>query len=104
MICWDRVHELKEEVGEDDFAEIVSLFLAETEDALGRLGATTDPEEAEALLHSLKGSALNLGFEEMSRLCREGRGAAAGGPGWEAEFARIAKAFEDSRSKLFASG
>lgn len=103
MISWDRVHELQEEVGEDDFAEIVSLFLAETEHALDQLRATTDPEEAEALLHSLKGSALNLGFEEMSRLCHEGRGAAASGPGRQAEFARIAKVFEDSRSKLFAS-
>ena len=103
MICWNRVQELKEEVGEEDFAEIVSLFLEETEAALGQLREATDAEEVGALLHSLKGSALNLGFEEMSRLCHEGAGASAGGPAWPAELARILKAFEESKDRLAAS-
>ena len=103
MICWNRVQELKEEVGEDDFTEIVSLFLEETEAALGQLKAATDAEDIAALLHSLKGSALNLGFEEMSRLCNDGTGASAGGPGWRDELARIVKVFEDSKDSLAAS-
>lgn len=31
MINWDRVAELREEVGVDDFAEIIELFLEEVD-------------------------------------------------------------------------
>ena len=36
MIDWERVAELKDEVGDDDFAEIADLFLAEVEEQLAR--------------------------------------------------------------------
>lgn len=99
MISWERVYELREEVGEDDLSEIVSLFLEETEAALGQLRVTTSPDRAGALLHALKGSALNLGFQEMGRLCSGPEG--AGVEGQEVE--RIVAVFESSKAELLAA-
>jgi len=104
MISWERIRELKEEVGEEDFAEIATLFLDETEAALAQLLSAADADEAEALLHSLKGSALNLGFEDMGLMCREGRARAAYGHGWAEEHARIARTYEASKALLLSAG
>lgn len=79
MIDWERVAALRDEVGEDGFALIVDLFLEEVSAALDRL-PQVPPAEREAVLHFLKGSALNLGFEALGTLCAEGeRRAALGG-------------------------
>ena len=100
MISVERIHELKSEVGEEDFAEILGLFVAESEDVIDRLRSVEDPAAAEELLHSLKGSALNIGFDALARLCREGAGASAGSPGWNARFAELRDTFEQSRDRL----
>lgn len=72
MIDWDRVQALRDEVGVDDFAEVVNLFLEEVDEAMTRLSAGLAPTALSAALHFLKGSALNLGFAEFARLCQEG--------------------------------
>jgi HPt (histidine-containing phosphotransfer) domain-containing protein len=72
MIDWDRVQALRDEVGADDFAEVVDLFLEEVDEALGGLTARLAPAALSAALHFLKGSALNLGFAEFARLCQIG--------------------------------
>ncbi len=69
MINWQRVAELKDEVGEDDFAEVAELFLEEVEDGLASLDPEAGPDDVGASLHNLKGSALNLGFAEFAALC-----------------------------------
>lgn len=79
MIDWARVEELKQEVGEDDFAELVELFLEEVEETITRLKQAPDPANLEEDMHFLKGSALNLGFEQFSTLCQAGESAAAAG-------------------------
>lgn len=69
MVNWDRLAELREEVGEDDLAEVVSLFCEEVEEVLEILDeapATDLPN----YLHFLKGSALNIGFEAVSNRCQ----------------------------------
>ena len=38
MIDWSRVHELVDEIGAEDFGEVVELFLAEVETAIDLLG------------------------------------------------------------------
>ncbi len=71
MIDWSRIHELRDEIGADDFQEVVDLFMSEVEDSLTDLGAaSTDSSRLQEQLHFLKGSALNLGFKEMSQLCQ----------------------------------
>ncbi|NRA98300.1 MAG: Hpt domain-containing protein [Rhodobacteraceae bacterium] len=67
MILWSRVQELRDEVGDEDFAEVVELFLEEVEAALDRLA--TAPENVREELHFLKGSALNLGFRGLALAC-----------------------------------
>ena len=80
MIDWNRVGELKEEIGEEDFSEVVELFMSEVEEVIDRLRSRPDPESYEADLHFLKSSALNLGFADLASLCQDGeRRSAAGG-------------------------
>jgi len=66
MINWTRVEELQEEVGEDEFPEVLEIFLEEFEEALAALDnkPPTAPD-----MHFLKGSAVTLGFEDTGQLC-----------------------------------
>ena len=82
MIDWDRVRELREEIGSDAFEEVLDLFLEEVESALAALRTAHDAESLEAQLHFLKGSALNLGFSALAGLCEENeRKTRTAGPG-----------------------
>ena len=100
MISIERLQELRSEVGEEDFAEIVDLFVAESDRIVDQLRMVRDPAEAEALLHALKGSALNLGFDDLARLCREGRGQAAGSAEWPALFGHMLGVYAQSKARL----
>lgn len=78
MIDWLRMSELRDEIGQDGFDEVVDVFLEETDEVLARL--IQDPLPTQEDLHFLKGSALNLGFVAVAQLCQEGeRLLAAGG-------------------------
>jgi histidine phosphotransfer protein HptB len=102
MICEDRIKELKSEVGEEDFSEIVTLFLAESDEMLDRLRAVSGSDELEALLHALKGSALNLGFAELGRLCEDRRERALSPNDWPPDVERIADVYEQSKAQLMS--
>jgi len=77
MIDWNRVKDLQEEIGADDFADVVDLFLDEMETELPKLRQGHGPGDLVAVLHFLKGGALNLGFTEFSNLCLIGEISAA---------------------------
>jgi HPt (histidine-containing phosphotransfer) domain-containing protein len=79
MIDWERVKELRGEIGADDFAEVVTMFLEEADEAMARLTPGMSAKEMEEDLHFMKGAALNLGFSSLSTLCQEGERRAAGG-------------------------
>ena len=79
MIDWNRVLELREEVGAEDFDEVVDLFLDEVQEVISRLQDHPDPTQLEADFHFLKGSALNLGFDAFAALCEAGEGKASAG-------------------------
>ena len=102
MIDWDRVKELKDEVGAEDFAEVVTLFLGEVEEELDLLDAASDDAALSAKLHFLKGSALNLGFAAFSDLCLEGERAVSENGMPSAQFDVIRSCFADSRAALLA--
>ena len=72
MIDWDRVKELREEIGAEDFDEVVGLFLEEADECLARLAPDMSAKALSAELHFLKGAALNLGFAALSGLCQDG--------------------------------
>lgn len=72
MIDWTRVQELRSEIGEAGFAEVVELFLEEVETVLARLDPGSGPKRLGEDLHFLKGCAWNLGFVEFGASCQTG--------------------------------
>ena len=109
MIDWDRVRELRSEIGPDDFDEVVSLFLEEADEAIARLSLGGGAKALAADLHFLKGAALNLGFDTLSALCQDGeRRAGVGDLSVDLEAVRDAYAtcrgeFEDGAEQAFAA-
>jgi HPt (histidine-containing phosphotransfer) domain-containing protein len=101
MIDWDRVESLREEIGKEDFAEVVEMFLAESDQTVARLLAGRPDPTLEADLHFLKGSALNLGFSALAARCSAGeKRAAAGAP---VDVAEVAECFAATRSAFTAA-
>ncbi|MFZ5963630.1 Hpt domain-containing protein [Thalassococcus sp. BH17M4-6] len=76
MIDWTRVTELRDEIGAEDFQEVIDLFLEEVEGTLDTLTSLTNAAALEAAYHFLKGGALNLGFQAMAELCQSGEASA----------------------------
>ncbi|QYX58454.1 Hpt domain-containing protein [Roseovarius sp. SCSIO 43702] len=102
MIDWARVAELRREVGADDFGEIVEIFLEEVETGIDKLRGPVLPEGLEDLFHFLKGSALNLGFDRFSVLCRSGEIAMARGDRAGLDLSATISAFDRSREEFLA--
>lgn len=91
MIDWDRVRELRAEIGAEDFTEVAAMFLDEADETVARLSPGATAKTLEADLHFLKGAALNLGFSILSALCQDGeRRAAAGDTGIDLDAVRAA--------------
>lgn len=75
MIDWERVRELREDVGDSEFRPILELFLDEIETIVFRLvgnRAAQMPDD----FHFLTGCARNLGFRGFGDLCEELEGLA----------------------------
>ncbi|MEX0338922.1 MAG: Hpt domain-containing protein [Arenibacterium sp.] len=103
MIDWDRLLELRNEVGAEDFEEVVELFMEEVDTIIEpmRQGQNT-LTNLESDLHFLKGCALNLGFTGFSDLCHEGEKQAAAGQGETVSIARVLEVFDQSKACLEA--
>lgn len=102
MIDWDRIEELRIEVGADDFCDVVDIFLEEVDEVVGRL-RQDGIAGLEENLHFLKGSALNLGFDAFAQLCQTGETAARQGQGDRVEIGPILDSYATSRA-AFVSG
>lgn len=102
MIDWARVRTLKADIGEDEFAEIVDIFLEEMQETLKQLDAANTPELLEHTLHALKNGALNLGFETVSALCEAGERQAASGASAMIDLPAIRKAFDQTLARFLA--
>ncbi|MGA9252510.1 MAG: Hpt domain-containing protein [Roseobacter sp.] len=81
MIDWNRIAELRDEVGPEDFKEVVELFLQEVDQEIESISSATHRDGLSEKLHFLKGSALSLGFNEFSTLCGTGEAALSLDPG-----------------------
>jgi HPt (histidine-containing phosphotransfer) domain-containing protein len=109
MVDWDRIRDLRAEIGPEDFAEVAALFLEEADEAVARLSPAASAKEMEADLHFLKGAALNLGFDALSALCQDGeRSAAAGAADVDLEAVRTTylaskHAFASGMAQVFAA-
>jgi hypothetical protein len=103
VIDWDRVNELRSEVGDDDFADVVTIFLEETGDILASMSGGQTIDSYRANLHLLKGSALNLGFAELAGLCHPVPGAHSDNDGSRARHVeRLHDVFQRSRDAFLA--
>jgi HPt (histidine-containing phosphotransfer) domain-containing protein len=98
MINWARVQELEQDIGPDVIGEVLEVFLDEVEDVFTRLDQ--DSGQLEADMHFLKGSALNLGFDRMGRLCSDGEHAAASGDVGRIDLAAIQSVYEASKREV----
>ncbi|WP_424966103.1 Hpt domain-containing protein [Dinoroseobacter sp. S375] len=103
MIDWNRVRELQDEIGADDFGEIVEVFMEEVEAAIGQLPTADKGADLEALMHLIKGCAWNLGFRALGKLCADGEAAAAAGNGASVDIPEIVAAFETAKA-VFSDG
>mgnify|MGYP002624652506 FL=1 len=102
MIDWQRVDELRDEVGADDFREVVDIFLEEVDEVVNRLRNRPDPAACEAELHFLKGSALNLGFSVLGSICSNGEKLAAEGRADQVDLPAVLICFEESKAEFLA--
>ncbi|MEO0745377.1 MAG: Hpt domain-containing protein [Pseudomonadota bacterium] len=98
MIDWKRVADLRDEIGSEDFEEVLPLFLEEVLGVMDTLRNAPDLSRLEEDLHFLKGAALNLGFEAFTNLCSAGEKAAAAGHAGTVNLTEIIDCFEVSRA------
>jgi HPt (histidine-containing phosphotransfer) domain-containing protein len=101
MIHWPRVKELRDEIGAEDFGEVVDLFLEEVEEVIVKL-RSGDCGQLEQDLHFLKGSAMNLGFDDFSKLCLVGERKSAEGQAENVNVPEILDQFESSKVAFLA--
>jgi histidine phosphotransfer protein HptB len=99
MIAWDRVNELRSEIGDDDFDEVVVMFLEEADEVIARISTSSGAKALESDLHFLKGAALNLGFAEFAGLCQDGERRAAGGD-TAVDLDRVCSSYQESKRAL----
>lgn len=100
MIDWNRVAELRSEIGADGFGEVLELFLDEVESVVTRLGQRA--EKLEEDLHFLKGSAWNLGFAGFGAICQDGERKASAGLSPLIEVVAIRECYNTSKAQFMA--
>lgn len=97
MIDWSRVDELRAEVGDDGFDEVVDLFLEETDEVIARL-LEVDDAALGSDMHFLKGSALNLGLSELARMCQDGERLCGAGQAVKVDRAALIQAYHNAKA------
>lgn len=103
MIDWKRVSNLREEVGAEDFEEVIALFMEEVEEVIERLSQGANTGLLEEDLHFLKGSAMNLGFDHFSQLCQTGELMASAGQETEVNLTEILDSFAASKNQFMGT-
>ena len=102
MIDWSRVRQLQDEVGANEFEEVVQIFLDEVQETIDRLHQDTDRAEFEQNMHFLKGSALSLGFDRFSKLCQYAERNAAAGKASDVDLPALLAVYDNSKTVFFA--
>lgn len=102
MIDWQRVNTLRDEIGPEDFEEVVPMFLEEVEAVTDELRAQPDVAKLESHMHFLKGSAVSLGFATFSEMCGDAEVRAAGGDGSSVDVTAILDCYEQSKMTFMA--
>ncbi|RDC73770.1 Hpt domain-containing protein [Rhodovulum sp. 12E13] len=98
-IDWPRVADLRVEIGDDEFVEVLELFLTDSDEMVEAL-AGQPPSAYEEALHSLKGAALNMGLSGLAEICRQGERLAAEGRAEEVQIALVLTGYAAARAAL----
>lgn len=77
-VDWDHLNALRDDIGAEDFADVVLLFFSEIGERLDGMRAGSVPPSA-ADFHFLRGSAANLGFVHMVGACETAEAACSAG-------------------------
>ncbi|MGB3554624.1 MAG: hypothetical protein WBA25_08295 [Jannaschia sp.] len=67
MIDQDRITELKDEIGDDDLALVLGMFIAEARREIARIGTGLDAVDHAKATHFLRSGALNVGLVGLAR-------------------------------------
>lgn len=102
MIDWNRVKQLREEIGADDFLEVAGMFLEEADQTIDLLSAGPGSGQIGSLLHFLKGSALNLGLVDLASLCQDSERSAATGDPARIDIVHLCAVYAASRAAFIA--
>ena len=104
MIDWTQIKQLKEDVGLEDLAEVIEVFIEEVDEAVDVLRDVTQLDAAtmETSLHFLKGSALNLGFADFATLCAQGEAKAKENAPNAFDLTKVAPAYDASKKQFLA--
>lgn len=102
MIDWERFNELRDEIGAEDLADVVAVFLDETDEVMARIREVS-ATQMESKLHFLKGSALNLGLRAFADLCQEGEKRAAAGQADPVDLDRLSVLYDTSKSAFLGA-
>ncbi|MGB5866001.1 MAG: Hpt domain-containing protein [Sulfitobacter sp.] len=94
MIDWERIKLLCDDVGPEDFEDVVEVFFDEVTGMTDSLRVAPNIDTLGADLHALKGSALNLGFITFSELCQTGETLAGHGRAAEIDLRSILESFD----------
>lgn len=103
MIDWSRLAELREEIGADDLADVVALFLDEADEVVAGISGGLPDSGLEGQLHFLKGSALNLGLSDLAAICQEGERQSAQGLGATVDRAAIVSIYQTSKTAFLGA-
>ena len=103
MIDWIRIDELRDEVGQDDFGDIVGVFFEEAQEALENLRRADTVVTLLGQLHFLQGSALNLGFSNFAAICRKEENSLQKDPSYKVEIDKIYAEFSSSKKQFYES-
>lgn len=98
-VDWSRLNELRADIGEEDFADVAMLFVAELQETLENLTAA---DATTADFHFLRGSAANLGFVTLVASCSAAEAACNSGtlPDVDAVRAAFSAALEEVGPKV----
>lgn len=103
MIDWNRLSDLRDEIGTNNLQEVIELFLEEADTEIAGLQRDTTLDALQARLHALKGLALNLGFAQFSETCQAAETAAADGTTEQVDIAGIIASYDASKA-VFLGG
>ncbi|RRH78018.1 Hpt domain-containing protein [Falsigemmobacter faecalis] len=100
MLNLRQLNDLRADVGDEGFADLIVLFLEETDGVISRMIDKGPEKDPAADYHFLKGAARNLGLDGFSALCHEAEIAAGQGLQLAISPDALDAAWQDSRARL----